>query len=653
MLSDANPHAVAAGLGGEVWFAHTGSSPVVGRINAAGAITTYTNGISGDPKILGIAEGPGGMWFTEAKKKTVARITDAAAITEFDGLADQPQGITGGPDGSVWFTEAGKGAIGRLTSGGALTEVRSGLTSNANALSITRGPDGNLWFTEAAAKRIGRITPQGVITEFNAGLVTGKPQEIAAGPDGNLWFTESGNAAIGRITPQGVITEFTAGLPGGSAPQGITAGPDGHLYFTDPGANAIGRVTTSGAITTFTAGLPASADPQGIAAGSDGALWFAMEAEGAIGRITALPTVGDVRDAAVTSTTATVSAPVTPNSQATTYVFEYGTTTAYGQTTSSSSAGSGAVEQPATAALTGLSPSTTYHVRVVATNATGTTTGADHVLTTTAAGAPSATTEGATSVAPTGATINATVNPQNAATTYRFEWGTDTSYGTDVPLGGAAAGSDGTDHAVSAPLTGLLPNRTYHFRVVATSSGGTTAGEDRTFTTTALAPGAATGGATGITGEAASIAGTTNPRGSTTLYRFEWGTTAAYDRVAPALDLSAGDGHGDQQVSQDLAGLQPNTTYHYRLVAASDAGTTAGADQSFTTAAVAPAASTGDAGGVTETTAALAGLVNGRNSATTARFEWGTTTAYGNATAATAVADDGLDHPLADVLTGL
>jgi hypothetical protein len=81
------------------------------------------------------------------------------------------------------------------------------------------------------------------------------------------------------------------------------------------------------------------------------------------------------------------------------------------------------------------------------------------------------------------ARINAKVNPSEADTTYRFEYGTDTSYGSSVPVpdGDLGSGSEGVQ--VSEFLTGLQAGGTYHYRVVAINSSGTTPGEDGTFTT--------------------------------------------------------------------------------------------------------------------------------------------------------------------------
>ena len=104
------------------------------------------------------------------------------------------------------------------------------------------------------------------------------------------------------------------------------------------------------------------------------------------------------------------------------------------------------------------------------------------------AAAPSATTTAATSVTATSATLNGTVSPNGTATSYYFQYGTTTDYGTQTatqPVSGNPSSRD-----VSADVTGLQPSTTYHFRVVAVNADGTVPGADMTFTTPA--PGAAT-----------------------------------------------------------------------------------------------------------------------------------------------------------------
>ncbi len=65
---------------------------------------------------------------------------------------------------------------------------------------------------------------------------------------------------------------------------------------------------------------------------------------------------------------------------------------------------------------------------------------------------------------------------------------------------------------------------------------------------------------------------------------FEYGTTVAYTQSVPCAPPLPSPVGGNQGVSAQLSGLDPNTTYHFRLVASSPAGMTAGADVEFTTA---------------------------------------------------------------------
>jgi hypothetical protein len=184
----------------------------------------------------------------------------------------------------------------------------------------------------------------------------------------------------------------------------------------------------------------------------------------------------------VAQTTATIAGSVNPQGTATTYHFEYGTSTSYGLQTDEQDAGAGSAAVDVHADLSGLTSDTTYHYRVVATNAAGVTRGADRTLRTAQApGPPGASTGSARNVTPTGARLTGTVDPNGHATTYRFEYGTTTSYGKHSA--DASAGSGQSGRSVSATIGGLTPNTRYHYRVVATNAAGVTRGRDRTFTT--------------------------------------------------------------------------------------------------------------------------------------------------------------------------
>lgn len=86
-------------------------------------------------------------------------------------------------------------------------------------------------------------------------------------------------------------------------------------------------------------------------------------------------------------------------------------------------------------------------------------------------------------IGPTIATLQAQINPDGVDTSYRFEYGPTTSYGGTVPIGGADIGSSSENVSVRQSLEGLLPNMTYHYRVVATNSLGVVPSEDETFST--------------------------------------------------------------------------------------------------------------------------------------------------------------------------
>jgi hypothetical protein len=214
----------------------------------------------------------------------------------------------------------------------------------------------------------------------------------------------------------------------------------------------------------------------------------------------------------VTAGSAQLQGGVYPNGTDTTYWWEYGTTSAYGQTTTPNDIGSGTSAVPVSDSLTGLSPGATYHYRLVAQNSFGTEYGYDYTFTTpastlsqpgggggnqttTTTTTPPPTTTTPTSpgtgsggsratgttpvsapvvtavrvgAAATSAAVTATIATGGAATTYAVQ------YGTTAALGKSLSGSQSAGAAVTGrwTLRNLSPGKIYYVRVIASNAGG-------------------------------------------------------------------------------------------------------------------------------------------------------------------------------------
>lgn len=203
----------------------------------------------------------------------------------------------------------------------------------------------------------------------------------------------------------------------------------------------------------------------------------------------ASPTVTTLSATSIGQTAATLHAAVNPHGAATTYAFQYGTSSAYGAQTQERSAGDGTASNSVTFRLTGLTPGVRYHYRVIASNADGTTTGADRSVRTKLPPVKPPVVLGTAPFAPnaSGVTFTALLNPSAAPTTYRFQYGTSTAYGLETFGKSLAAGV--VPQSVSFRINSLAPHTTYHFRVVASNRAGTIYGPDVVAQTGPFPPG--------------------------------------------------------------------------------------------------------------------------------------------------------------------
>jgi hypothetical protein len=179
---------------------------------------------------------------------------------------------------------------------------------------------------------------------------------------------------------------------------------------------------------------------------------------------------------------AVVLGDIGPEGSSMRYRVDYGETSKYGQHSLEFEVAASDSAQAVQLGLEGLAPGRVYHYALQVSNTAGTTVGPDGTFTTTATTPPTAVTGGASNVTLTTATVSGTIDPEGLETSYEFDLGTDTSYGTSI-YGEAGSASEPTE--LSIPLQNLAPGSTYHYRIVSINSDGKTYGADQTFTTPA------------------------------------------------------------------------------------------------------------------------------------------------------------------------
>ncbi len=247
------------------------------------------------------------------------------------------------------------------------------------------------------------------------------------------------------------------------------------------------------------------------------------------------------------------------------------------------------------------------------------------------------TTNAATAVASTTATLNGSGDPNLAAATGWFRYDTtnpgtcDDTFGTRAPTsGGTSLGSGTAAVAFSQALTGLTSATTYYFCAIASNAVGTSFGSVLSFTT-AAAPAVTTNAATGVTNTAATLQGSANPNLLTSTGYFRYSATQpasctdSFGTRAPASGGTAlGAGSALVNYQQNITGLTSGTTYYYCAIASNSAGLGFGQVLSFTTAGP-PVVTSAAATLVTSTGATLNGSANPNQLTATGFFRYSTT----------------------------
>jgi streptogramin lyase len=396
----------------------------------AGAAATSTLPI--DSSGSGIAVGPdGNLWVAQPFSMSVLRMTPGGTVLGRYTVGNNPTTVAVGPGGTVWVAVTGAKALVRFDATAAVpTATTIPLGTSCGPVALVDGGDGNMYFSLPSDG-----TCNGGVGTISSIRATAIPPTITTPSDKGGQAFDLAVSAGHLFVPsfdEGVVRRFALGnlsqanatytLPGGSSPNGIAVDGVGHLWVTDYAANRVFRFQDSdpsGSASTLTPtggtvgeafGIVASTDgfiyvagastknllrissdgtqfaffpldlgqPVGVADGPAGDLFLTDRSRSQVVRfVNGPPRPGATVGSASGATTIAASAPVDPHGNETSVVFEYGPTTAYGQTSAPVTIPVGVDPVSVSASLAGLTSGSTYHVRVRASSAEGAAVGAD------------------------------------------------------------------------------------------------------------------------------------------------------------------------------------------------------------------------------------------------------------------------------------
>jgi hypothetical protein len=393
--------------------------------------------------------------------------------------------------GDVYVLDLGHHVIDKFSEEGVYIGQLSMFSSEARGLAVD--PHGFLW-VDTIEGQIDSFSPAVVneylserMPEFGSG---GYPKIFAVDSADDLYIGEFGNR-IEKLDSSGKRLLYPLGSQ--ESLSGIAVDSTaGDAYIDYEGS--VGEYSLDGApVERFgtgdlTAGVGLAVDA------SDGSVYVADASADKVvvfGAVTQLKVgIGVVTEQQPRSLT--LNGTVNPKgAPVTSCVFEYGTTSSYGQRVPCSPApGSGTSPVAVSAHLSGLTPGTEYHYRLVAENAGGEPSAtADRQL----IAGPVLGSEFVTNVASSSATLQTSIDPNGDDTNFYLQYGTTTSYGTDLPSGppGVDLGSAVGVQKISLHLQTLDASTVYHYRFVVVQGGETFAAPDGTFTTQSASPASA------------------------------------------------------------------------------------------------------------------------------------------------------------------
>ena len=489
-------------------LAPSSAAAIVGYVHVA---TLGSGVLPEEPRGLAVDQANGDVFVTDhGSVKSFApvnRTSPSAGYLQQSLLSESFQsafdvGInnTGGPSqGEVYVTDAAAGVLDKFIGTGKPHEgepgeppqVGLGVLSAPTGVAVDPA-NGELYVSDFSNSVVDVFTPTGEFVSASQFMVS-----VGSGPEG-LAFNSTGSDLYVVLDQLGIVEEFNAS----GEPVDQTAGPNAGTNIVDDSgqANAVAVDTTTNQVYVtdtervtvyassgapvgpeFPTGIPFS---QGIAVdNATGAVYVSDYTNRLVDvfQLLNVPSLTTGPSSHVTEEEATLEGAVNPEGLAVTGCqFEYGTSTEYGQSIPCASLpGSGTQPVAVRATLDHLQPETTYHYRLSATNAEGTNYGRDATFTT--FGRLAVGTESFRNVGSSSATLVGQIVAGGRPASYHFEYGATDAYGLATPETPLGSGREST--GVLAQISGLLPETTYHFRLVATGEAGTPAGPDVTLTT--------------------------------------------------------------------------------------------------------------------------------------------------------------------------
>ncbi len=461
---------------------------------------------------FGVAVAPNGdLYVTDNSHTVVDRFTSAGAYLGSFPSSGAYSDVAVGPEGNVYLSGA---EIKEYTPTGAPVNCPSGHSLGGGPLAIDPS-DGHI-FTVA-----GDISDGTFIAEYSSLCAAAASAKIGAGEYGQggvgygvgvngttheVYTTDWGvgfGLVFGQVTLPDVVTGVPAtGVTRTSATVSGTVNPDETSVTTcevEYGVTVEYGESVPCAQTLPLEGnspLPVSAEIKVLVPPAS-LIHYRLRAGNANGSnvgedqtfyIESLPppVVGGLPASSVTQFSATLNGTIETFEALVNYRFEYGTTTAYGSIApipdnyTPITNATVPVSQP----IQGLEAGTTYHYRLLASSPGATEVkGPDETFTTLPVPAPTVATGAASGVGVGSATLPGTIDPHGWDTTYLFQYGTSTAYGSSWPTVQVDMGALEGSQPVVVKVPNLLPGTTYHYRLVASNGGGTSYGADGTFTT--------------------------------------------------------------------------------------------------------------------------------------------------------------------------